>query len=108
MKSLIQLVVIIVSVVSIMYFSQKEAENRPYKPYPAGAAKEFVLRALKAPSTAKFSQVEAFSTGESEYEASGWVDSQNGFGATLRKKFIVQMKYDAGNRTFKLTNIVLY
>lgn len=59
-------------------------------------AREFVKRNLKAPSTAKFpptSTADVSKTTEGTYIISSYVDSQNGFGAMLRKKWVVELKY---------------
>lgn len=67
-------------------------------------AKEFVTRGLKSPGTANFGEVfkgtyqspsdHVRSLGPGRYEAQGWVDSQNGFGALVRTKFRVTMRRD--------------
>ncbi|MDR3369581.1 hypothetical protein [Rhodoferax sp.] len=59
-------------------------------------AKDMVSAHLKAPSTAVFG-----SRGEStitpykdcEFDVSGWVDAQNSFGAKLRSRYLVDLKY---------------
>jgi hypothetical protein len=67
-------------------------------------AKEAVLKNLKAPSTAKFSLDAIMDTdtevrgypGTTTYTVSGWVDSQNSYGAMLRNKFTVAVDYHDG------------
>lgn len=55
-------------------------------------AKDFVKAKLKSPSTAEFpiaseqsKHINKLSNGS--YKINSWVDSQNGFGATIRTKF---------------------
>ena len=56
-------------------------------------AQQFVLQALKSPSTAKFPTLpyEAVSLGDGAYRVSSYVDSQNSFGATIRSDWQVKM-----------------
>ena len=59
-------------------------------------AHEFVLKRLKAPSTADFSSttdetIEELSSAPPTFRVKGWVDSQNGFGAKLRSNFWVKL-----------------
>jgi hypothetical protein len=71
-------------------------------------SQEFVKRTLKSPSTADFGGV--FHDPQSAEECckkrnddtwrcSGWVDSQNGFGATVRTRFSVTVKSTNGDWT---------
>ena len=64
-------------------------------------AETFVAKLLKSPSTASFGSVFGEyqdprecvrSLGKGIYQVTGWVDSQNGFGATVRTHFIVNVK----------------
>ena len=52
--------------------------------------------ALKAPSTASFSDWSSVSTGSEGYEISGVVDAQNSFGAMLRSPFVCILKIENG------------
>lgn len=59
---------------------------------PWNAGKGFVLKSLKAPSTAKFpgayeSNVGWQSAGADRWQVWGYVDSQNGFGAMIRNEW---------------------
>lgn len=58
------------------------------------AAKDAVKARLKAPSTAKFCSYSDFDVSHSgdTWTVEGWVDAQNGFGATIRSKFRVVVK----------------
>jgi hypothetical protein len=74
-------------------------------------AKTFVERNLKSPSTASYGSVFGGDyqdpkrcvtyLGENRFEVKGWVDSQNGFGATLRADFILTIK-DRRDGTWEL------
>lgn len=65
-------------------------------------AKEFVKRGLKSPGSADFGSVlkgdyqspkdHVRKLGPNRYEATGWVDSQNAFGALLRTRFSITME----------------
>ncbi len=57
-------------------------------------AREVVKEYLKAPSTAKFCDYDEMTVQNphhQEWIISGYVDSQNSFGAMLRKKFVVTL-----------------
>lgn len=82
------------------------------------AAQQFVERALKAPSTARFPACGAPSVtiksqappagdhwSPTGHTVTGYVDSQNSFGAMLRSTYVVQMLYDPGSRKWHLQKI---
>jgi hypothetical protein len=74
-------------------------------------AKTFVGRHLKSPSTASYGSVFGSDyqdpkrcvtyLGEDRFEVKGWVDSQNGFGATVRADFALTIK-DRRDGTWEL------
>lgn len=76
-------------------------------------ATEFVKQHLKSPSTASFGGILSgefqdpskcvTADGSGRYFVRGWVDSQNGFGATLRADFIVQVE-DLGDGKWRLVS----
>lgn len=68
-----------------------QAKDRQHQIYDA--CKEAVLEKLKAPGTAVFSSFDEIVIDDSgpEVYVSGWVDSQNGFGALLRKRWKAQL-----------------
>lgn len=61
------------------------------------AAEIKVESVLKAPATAQFCPVNEYLVGISQEEGiavvSGYVDSQNGFGAMIRNEFIVELRF---------------
>lgn len=61
-------------------------------------AKSIIEDMLKSPSTAKFSNVDAYelSNEKDVWAVNGYVDSQNGFGAMLRSTWEVQLDYRDG------------
>ncbi len=70
-------------------------------------AEKFVTEKLKSPSTADFCShseyvFENYATGE--WSVKGWVDSQNGFGAMIRTKFRVMLKYNVDADTWTMTD----
>lgn len=58
---------------------------------------------LKSPSTAKFcntaTEMVAKNLGGSKWRVTGWVDSQNSFGATVRSDFVVTLTLKEGGAT---------
>jgi hypothetical protein len=70
-------------------------------------AQEYVKKALKSPSTAKFPATDflAHSFGDNEYEIVSYVDSQNGFGAEIRSNWNVQFQMINDNQQKKLTQL---
>jgi len=64
------------------------------KVYAWIAAKDIVEQNLKSPSTAKFcnySDATIKYVGVDKYQVSGYVDAQNGFGATIRSNFVATL-----------------
>jgi hypothetical protein len=61
-------------------------------------AEEVIKGILKAPSTAKFVDVEAYelSNEKDVWAINGYVDSQNSFGAMIRSQWEVQLDYSDG------------
>lgn len=62
------------------------------------AAKQFVLKNLKAPSTAKFPPIMDFSVTQKNADSwlvTGFVDAQNSFGAMLRQQFTCTVRRDS-------------
>lgn len=103
-KSKILLWVIVVNVVLwttlaiLLVTSQKSPEYTPeYLSYVM--AKRVVSDKLKSPSTAKFQPYDEsiVKTNGELYQVTLWVDAENSFGAKIRSKFIVMIKYDGKN-----------
>lgn len=77
-------------------------------------AQDFVEQNLKSPGTASYGSVwkgDWQSTddcvkdlGDNKYRATGWVDSQNAFGATVRIDFVCELEY-VGNDKWRCTDI---
>lgn len=58
-------------------------------------AEDIVEQNLKSPSSADFcsyTDADILNLGDNEYKISGWVDAQNGFGATIRTDFTVTLE----------------
>jgi hypothetical protein len=60
-------------------------------------SQEFVRRRLKAPSTAEFpyitnDQVAVSTKADCTFRVIAWVDAQNGFGAQIRSRYVVDLK----------------
>ena len=72
------------------------------------ACYRYVVNELKSPSTAEMcsiSEAEIKELPNNKYSIYGYVDSQNGFGATVRTRFICEVQYDGKN--WILTDILL-
>lgn len=75
------------------------------------ASKYFVRQSVKAPDTAEISDSanpasSHRKTGDCTYRASGYVDAQNSFGTTLRKRWQAEVEYlpsESGWRVLDLT-----
>lgn len=62
-------------------------------------SEDFVKARLKSPGTAKFQMYDPANVrdlGDGVYEVRGYVDAQNGFGATIRNRYYCKLRY-AGN-----------
>ena len=73
-------------------------------------AEDFVKERLKSPSTAEFpgtfeKDKHITELGNKEYQINSWVDSQNGFGATIRSKFSCKIIFE-GDKV-KCENLVI-
>ena len=74
---------------------------------PRFYANDFVKRFLKSPSTAKFTRVNENSVkwlGDNKFRCPVIVDSQNGFGAMIRSRYLVAMTYQ--NERWTLDTII--
>jgi len=63
------------------------------------ASKTFVSKALRSPSTAEYPNYRASGVivnfeRECHFKVAGYVDSQNGFGGTVRTRYIIDMEAD--------------
>lgn len=71
-----------------------EANDRMYGAW--AMAKEFVERNLRSPGTADYGDQRArhcvTEVSEGRYRVVGWVDAQNGFGATVRMYFVCDLQ----------------
>lgn len=81
----------------LLVYGQKEPYTPEFLSYVA--AKQFISDRLKAPSTAKFQPYDEsiVKTNGELYQVTLWVDAENSFGAKIRSKFIVMIKYDGKN-----------
>jgi len=71
-------------------------------------AEDFVLKNLKAPSTADFSSRsnnQFTYLGECKYDVQGYVDAQNSFGAKIRSNYHVILQYQKDFDRYVLLNI---
>jgi hypothetical protein len=73
-------------------------------------AKEFVIKQLRAPSTAVFpgfnnEGVKADSIDTCKFRIVGFVDAQNGFGAQIRSTYSMDLSYEPGTNSWKASNL---
>ncbi|WP_374075174.1 hypothetical protein [Bdellovibrio bacteriovorus] len=73
-------------------------------------SQQFVEGRLKAPTTAKFPMinakgVEVAYAGECVHIISSYVDSQNGFGAMIRTKYVAKIRYNKADETYSLLEL---
>lgn len=72
-------------------------------------AQDFVKDRLKAPATADFSSCSdgsATKNGET-WTVTGYVDSQNGFGAKLRSRYIAIMTHQPGDKNWHAKSVLI-
>lgn len=105
-------------------FGPQQTDPRPARPAPVAPseppkpvtlredseafvmAQMFVKESLKSPSTASFGgwfeqtarDSVKWKPNEGVYEVKLWVDSQNGFGATVRTDFVVKLRQEGKDR----------
>lgn len=69
----------------------------------ASLAEKYVKKKLKAPSTAKFPPIfksKIIRQNSYSYSISSFVDSQNGFGATIRNNYTVELKQNENGEIY--------
>lgn len=80
-------------------------------------SQDFVKRQLRSPSTADFPFVNADGVsvsritaddGRCAFTVRGYVDAQNGFGATIRQRYTVKLAPDANSSDWSLLDIQMY
>lgn len=78
--------------------SASPAQTRRYE--ACNIAEQFVRESLKSPGSAKFQPCSdrTVSDGPVLWNVSGYVDSQNGFGALLRSNYRVTVSYQGGTQ----------
>ncbi|WP_319230545.1 zinc ribbon domain-containing protein [Draconibacterium orientale] len=101
--------VIIAVLIAIFYITGSDDDNSSSNSSPStnkflayNYAEDFVKESLKSPSTAKFpgvSEKDQHTTdlGGGKYKIESWVDSQNGFGATIRTRFSCIIIFEGNN-----------
>ena len=88
--------------------SSSETSNENIEAYVA--AKQFVTQKLKSPSTAKFPpnyDAQISNLGSGRFSVSGYVDSQNSFGAIVRTKYTVIILKNSST-SWKLESIDIF
>ena len=75
-------------------------------------SQEFVKKHLKSPASADFPYISAAGVssvpdGKCNFSISAYVDSQNGFGATIRAYYTVEMNFDRSTQLWRTTDLNL-
>lgn len=76
--------------------------NEPHNETSAKVEAQFYVESLlRSPSTADFGGETATKTGKNTYHVEGYVDAQNGFGATVRNYYECDVEFtpDGNSRT---------
>lgn len=100
--------IILVAVLLTVLLSFCEGDRTVDKYNADVFAEDFVKEKLKSPSSAKFASTSEKTIKEVEtnvWEVSGWVDSENSFGASIRSNFKVKMEYDPEEESWTLKDI---
>ena len=113
MKSIGKILLIITAIIILLvviksFQTPVKISTEPNKYSAIAIAEKFVKQSLKAPSTAEFSPMDETKINifeDNDVWVDGYVDAQNSFGAMLRSRYSVKMKYNPNNRTFTLTSI---
>lgn len=89
---------------------QKAEDNCKDKTMAFVMSQSFVKGKLKAPSTAEFpySSADGVSVaylGECTHLVNAYVDSQNSFGAMIRTKYVVKLRYNKQTEVYHLEDI---
>ncbi len=89
---------------------QKESEQQKYTDYNVKDASEiFAKKKLKSPSTAQFAPIEKdniIKINDSTFKIQSYVDSENGFGAMIRRKYKCELIFNFNN-TVTCTNLLI-
>lgn len=92
---------------AIYNFQHPGVKAKAGKADAIAAAKEVVLKYLKAPSTAKFvDKYEVEVKNNNTFEVTSDFDSQNGFGAMLRGSFLWEGSFNKDG-TWKTINLII-
>lgn len=91
-----------------LYQLRQPVKTEPYIPNHAqvyNSVKNLVKKNLRAPITAVFPEISevdiSFTEGRTDkWEVEGYVDSQNYFGAMLRTKYKMILRYENATQTF--------
>ncbi len=70
-------------------------------------AKSAVTQALKAPSSAEFTNVQAHADGECNYLVAGRVSAQNSFGAQIQNVFSVSVQFERGLNNYRVYDLLV-
>lgn len=90
--SIVGVVVLIGIVTAISTSTQSDAERHDDPSYATVLCQDEVRTALKSPTSASFTNVEAVTSTSLIWTVAGDVDAQNSFGAAIRNHFVCTME----------------
>lgn len=103
----IALVVVAAVVLQVKETLAPEVAEGCSESFARSAAQAIVQKNLRAPGSAKFGSDEATKLAECRYKFSGYVDSQNSFGALLRTSFSVTVERDPQGDAWQGSDLML-
>lgn len=104
---IIVLAVLVLTFCSAMCGGSGSSSDEPSDYDVIYIAETIVKKNLKSPSTADFCSSRECKVSKSGdvWTVTGWVDAQNGFGATIRSDYTVSFEYDGSSYTVISCNI---
>ncbi len=101
--AIIFIIVVIITIIEVMTRSTSSDRDYTSERTAYNLSKDYAKQNLKSPSTASYpglfeSKDHVKDLGNGRYQINSWVDSQNGFGATIRTKFSCVMVKKSGDR----------
>jgi hypothetical protein len=109
MKKSIVLCFVVLCALVVVIIPSAWADNCNDSTYAFVMSQNFVKRALKSPSTAKFPNItsdgaSAQNLGGCRHQVNAYVDAQNSFGAMTRTRYRIEMQYNSDN-TWSASNL---
>lgn len=85
------------------------AESEPHNKFSAEIEVQFYIESLlKSPATASFGGETTKKTGKNTYHVEGYVDAQNGFGATVRNHYECDVEFTPDGKKRSIVSFKMY